>query len=297
MMHTPGNRFREALTRESPLQIVGAINAYAAILAKAVGYKAIYLSGAGVANASYGLPDLGMTTLDNVLIDVSRITEAVDLPLLVDIDTGWGNAFMIARTIRNMERAGAAAVHMEDQVFEKRCGHRPDKTLVKTEAMVDRIKAAVDARQDSNFVIMARTDAISSEGLEKTILRCQAYEQAGADMHFIEAVTSMEDYQAFKNTLSRPILANITEFGRTPLFTIKELAKAGVDIVLYPLSAFRAMNLAALKTYQEIRSCGTQIHRLDQMQTREELYGFLNYTAYEQKADQLLKSKEQHGND
>lgn len=289
MKHTPGNQFRKALAEESPLQIVGTINAYSAIMARMVGFKAIYLSGAGVANASYGLPDLGMTTLDNVLTDVNRITEAVDLPLLVDIDTGWGNGFMIARTIRSMERAGAAAVHIEDQVFEKRCGHRPDKRVVETTQMVNRIKAAVDARHDRDFVIMARTDALASEGLEKTIRRCQAYETAGADMLFIEAAASLDDYRAFKAVLSCPILANITEFGRTPLFTVEELATAGVDLVLYPLSAFRSMNLAALKTYQEIRTCGSQIQLLDQMQTREELYGFLNYAAYEQKADQLLK--------
>lgn len=289
MKSSPGHRFRQTLCEESPLQIAGTINAYAATMAKAVGFKAIYLSGAGVANSSYGLPDLGMTTLDNVLIDVNRITETIDLPLLVDIDTGWGNTFMITRTIRNMERAGAAAVHIEDQVFEKRCGHRPNKCIVDIGEMVDRLKAAIDARLDDNFVIMARTDALNSEGLDRTIQRCEAYEKAGADMHFIEAVTSLEDYRAFKSVLKQPILANITEFGRTPLFTTDELASVGVDLVLYPLSAFRAMNLAALKAYQEIRSCGTQIRLLEQMQTREELYGFLNYAAYEQKMDRLLK--------
>lgn len=287
MNHTPGSKFRQALNEQAPLQIVGTINAYTAIMAKKVGFHAIYVSGAGVANASYGLPDLGMTTLDNVLIDVARITEAVDVPLLVDIDTGWGNAFMIARTIRAMQRAGAAAVHIEDQIFEKRCGHRPDKRVIPKIEMVDRIKAAIDARLDPSFVIMARTDALAIEGLEKTIERCLAYEEAGADMHFIEAISTLEDYSKCKRELKRPILANITEFGKTPLFTIQELASVGVDMVLYPLSACRAMNLAALKTYQEIKSRGTQVHMLDQMQTREELYGFLNYEAYEKKADNI----------
>lgn len=291
MKHSPGSKFRQALTQETPLQIVGTINAFAAIMAKRVGFRAIYVSGAGVANASYGLPDLGMTTLDNVLIDVSRITEAVDLPVLVDIDTGWGNGFMIARTIRAMERAGAAAVHIEDQVFEKRCGHRNDKRIVSQEQMVERLKAAVDARQDKAFVIMARTDAFGIEGLDQTIERCLAYEAAGADMHFIEALTTLEDYGKCKRALSRPILANITEFGKTPLFTLEELASVGVDLVLYPLSAWRSMNLAAIKTYQEIKTRGTQIHLLDQMQTREELYGFLNYEAYEKKADEWLQTK------
>jgi methylisocitrate lyase len=285
MKNTPGTKFRKAQAQSRPLQVAGTINAYTALMAKHVGFQALYVSGAGVANASYGLPDLGMTTLDNVLTDVSRITEAVDLPLLVDIDTGWGNAFMIARTIRAMQRAGAAAVHIEDQVFEKRCGHRPDKSLVSKEKMIARLKAALDARDDDSFVIMARTDALASEGFDKTIERCLAYEQAGADMHFIEAVTSLEDYHKFKQVLQRPILANMTEFGKTPLHTTSELASVGVDLVLYPLSAFRAMNLAALKTYQEIKECGTQIHLLEQMQTREELYGFLGYEAYEKQVN------------
>lgn len=281
MKHTPGSKFRKAQGESAPLQVVGTINAYTALMAKHVGFQALYVSGAGVANASYGLPDLGMTTLDNVVTDVSRITEAVDLPLLVDIDTGWGNSLMIARTIRAMQRAGAAAVHIEDQVFEKRCGHLPNKSVVSTEEMIARLKAALDARNDDSFVIMARTDALACEGLAKTIERCRAYEEAGADMHFIEAVTSIEDYRRFKQVLHRPILANMTEFGKTLLHTANELSAVGVDLVLYPLSAFRAMNLAAIKMYREIKDCGTQIHLLDQMQTREELYGFLNYKAYE----------------
>ena len=237
--NSPGQKFRQALAQEKPLQIVGTINAYAAIMAQEVGFRAIYLSGAGVANASYGLPDLGMTTLDNVLIDAGRITSAVDIPLLVDIDTGWGNSLMIQRSIRCMERIGVAAVHMEDQPFEKRCGHRPNKTVISTNAMVDRLKSAVDARQDPSFVVMARTDAYAGEGLEKTIERCRAYENAGADMHFIEALTNLKDYQAFSNALKCPILANMTEFGRTPLYTKEELAEVGVGLILYPLSAWR----------------------------------------------------------
>lgn len=289
---SPGKRFRQALEKESPLQIVGTVNAYAAMMAAHEGFRALYLSGAGVANASYGLPDLGITTLDNVLADASRITSAVNLPLLVDVDTGWGNTFMIQRTITSMERAGVAAVHIEDQPFEKRCGHRDNKSVVSCDAMVDRLKAALDARQDPSFVIMARTDAFACEGLQKTLERCRAYEEAGADMHFIEAITSLEDYRTLAQSLQRPILANMTEFGKSPLYPTKELAKAGVKMVLYPLSAWRAMNLAALKVYHEIRSTGTQQGSLDQMQTREELYGFLNYEKYEQVADNLLKKRE-----
>lgn len=287
MKNTPGFKFRTAQKQSKPLQIVGTINAYTALLAKHVGFQALYVSGAGVANASYGLPDLGMTTLDNVLIDVSRIVDAVDLPILVDIDTGWGNALMIGRTIRAMQRVGAAAVHIEDQVFEKRCGHLPGKSVVSKEEMVARLKAALDARHDDSFVIMARTDALASEGLSKTMERCHAYEEAGVDMHFIEAITSLDDYRKFKQILQRPILANMTEFGKTLLYTTNELSGAGVDLVLYPLSAFRAMNLAAIKMYQEIKKCGTQIHLLEQMQTREELYGFLEYEAYEKQTESV----------
>ncbi|MEI8364798.1 MAG: methylisocitrate lyase [Parachlamydiaceae bacterium] len=280
---SPGQKFREALTREKPLQIVGTINAYAAIMADAAGFQALYLSGAGIANASYGLPDLGVTTLDNVLEDARRITSVVDLPLLVDIDTGWGSLMMTARAVHEMERAGVAAVHIEDQPFEKRCGHRPNKKVIPQEDMSDRIKAAVDARNDPAFVIMARTDAFADEGLDRTIERCLAYEAAGADMLFIEALTSLDEYKQCVKTLSRPILANITEFGKTPLFTKDELAHVGVSLILYPLSAWRAMNLAALKVYRAIRETGSQKLMLDQMQTREELYGFLDYETYEKK--------------
>lgn len=283
--------FRQALAKEKPLQIIGTINAYTAIMAKDVGFQALYLSGAGVANASYGLPDLGMTTLDNVLIDASRITDAVDVPILVDIDTGWGNSLMIRRTIRSMEKAKVSAVHIEDQPFEKRCGHRQNKVVIPTHHMIDRLKAALDARQDASFVIMARTDAYTCEGLEKTIERCRAYEEAGADMHFIEALSTLEEYRAFASSLARPILANMTEFGLTPLFTREELADVGVSMILYPLSACRSMNLAALRVMQEIRNHGTQISMLDQMQTREELYGFLDYESYEDFADQILEKK------
>ena len=276
-----GQRFREAITLEKPLQIVGTINAYAAIMAHASGFQALYLSGAGVANASYGLPDLGLTTLDNVLEDARRIIDAVDLPLLVALDTGWGSLLMVKRAIRSFERAGVAAVHIEDQPFEKRCGHRPNKSVIPTKEMVDRIKAAVDAREDPSFVIMARSDAFTSEGLQKTIDRCHAYEAAGADMHFIEALTTLEEYRECAKKLKKPILANITEFGKTPLFTKNELAEAGVSLILYPLSAWRAMNLAALKVYSGIRNEGSQEKLLDQMQTREELYGFLDYETYE----------------
>lgn len=282
--HTPGKRFRLALDLGKPLQIVGTINAYTAILAMHSGFQAIYLSGAGVANSSYGLPDLGMTTLDNVLEDTRRITAAVDLPLLVDIDTGWsqGNAWMMSRTIKAMIRAGAAAVHLEDQVAAKRCGHRQGKALVSVAEMVDRIKAAVDARIDPDFVIMARTDSYGIEGMDQTIDRALAYKAAGADMLFLEAVTNLADYRTIKQAVQIPVLANITEFGRTPLFTTHELASVGVDMALYPLSANRAMNLAALRVYEDIKTNGTQQRSLDIMQTREELYGFLNYEMHEQ---------------
>lgn len=288
MSTSPGHKFRKAVHTEKPLQIAGAVNAYCAMMAENVGFKALYLSGAGIANCSYGLPDLGMTTLDNVLEDVNRITAAVDLPLLVDIDTGWGNTFMIARTIKSMIRAHVAAIHLEDQVFAKRCGHRSGKTLVSKEEMVDRIKAAVDARKDPEFVIMARTDAFSMEGLESTIERALAYKEAGADMLFAEALDALDHYKTIKKIVDIPLLANLTEFGRTPLFTLEELIQAEVDMALYPLSASRAMNEAALKVYQDIRKNGTQKGSLDSMQTREELYQFLHYDDYEKKADHLV---------
>ncbi len=282
-MPSQGSRFYHALASEAPLQIVGVIYAYVAIMASHSGYKAIYLSGAGVANSSYGLPDLGMTTLDNVLEDVRRITASVDIPLLVDIDTGWGNHLMIERTVKSMIQAGAAAVHIEDQPFAKRCGHRKGKKIIATVEMVERIQAAVEARgSSSEIVIMARTDAFASEGMQGAIDRALAYIDAGADMIFPEALTSLEEYAVFKNAVKSPILANITEFGQTPLFTTKELSSVGVEMALYPLSANRAMNLAALRTLEEIRHHGTQKHLLETMQTREELYGFLNYEKYEQ---------------
>jgi methylisocitrate lyase len=270
------------------LQVVGTINAYAAKLAEATGFRAIYLSGGGVAANSLGVPDLGISTMEDVLIDVRRITGACALPLLVDIDTGWGGAFNIARTIREMSKAGAAAVHIEDQVSAKRCGHRPGKELVPTEEMVDRIKAAVDARCDSQFVIMARTDALAGEGSDRTIERAQAYVAAGADMIFAEAVSDLATYRAVRKAVGVPILANITEFGKTPLFARDELAAAGVDIILYCCAAYRAMNAAALKVYETIRSEGTQKSVLPLMQTRDELYRYLDYHAYEQKLDELF---------
>jgi len=285
---TPGARFRAVLAAEKPLQVVGAINAYAARLAQAAGFRAIYLSGGGVAANSLGIPDLGISTMEDVLTDVRRITGACHLPLLVDIDTGWGGAFNIARTIRQMIKAGAAAVHIEDQVSAKRCGHRPGKELVPAEEMADRIKAAVDARTDREFVIMARTDALASEGLARAIERAQAYVAAGADMIFAEAVTELGQYKQFREAVGVPILANITEFGKTPLFTREELAAAGVDIILYCCAAYRAMNAAALKVYETIRTEGTQKSALPLMQTRDELYKFLDYHAYEQKLDELF---------
>ncbi|GGE61382.1 2-methylisocitrate lyase [Streptosporangium jomthongense] len=287
---SPGARFRKALKDNKPLQIVGTINAYAAMMAEKVGHQAIYLSGGGVANASYGLPDLGMTSMNDVVEDVRRITAATDLPLLVDIDTGWGGAFNIARTIREMERAGAAAVHIEDQVAQKRCGHRPNKEIVSKEEMVDRIKAAVDAREDKDFFIMARTDAFQKEGLEAAIDRAKACIEAGADGIFAEAVTELEHYKAFSEALGDiPILANITEFGATPLYNRKELGEAGAAMVLYPLSAFRAMNKAAVTVYQNILEKGDQKDVVDLMQTRMELYDYLNYHDFEQKLDQLFQ--------
>jgi len=286
--NSAGARFRAALAEEKPLQVAGTINAYAARMAEAVGFRAVYLSGGGVAANSLGVPDLGISTMEDVLTDVRRITDACTLPLLVDIDTGWGGAFNIARTIRQMIKAGAAAVHIEDQVSAKRCGHRPGKELVPAEEMVDRIKAAVDARTDPHFVIMARTDALAGEGLTRAIERAQAYVAAGADMIFAEAVTEASMYTAFREAVGVPVLANITEFGKTPLFTREELATAGVDIILYCCAAYRAMNAAALKVYEAIRTEGTQKNVLPLMQTRDELYRYLGYHAYEQKLDELF---------
>ncbi len=285
---TPGARFRQALADNKPLQIVGTINAYAAMMAKKIGHQAIYLSGGGVANASYGLPDLGMTSLNDVIVDVQRITSACDLPLLVDIDTGWGGAFNIAKTIRDMEKAEAAAVHMEDQVAQKRCGHRPNKEIVSTEEMVDRIKAAVDARTDPDFFIMARTDAFAQEGIDAAIERALAYVAAGADGIFAEAVQTEAHYRAFSKALDVPILANITEFGQTELWNTKELGEWGAAMVLYPLSAFRAMNKAAENVYQCILENGDQKAVVEAMQTRMELYDYLGYHNYEQKLDALF---------
>lgn len=284
-----GARFRAALAAEKPLQIIGAINAYHAMLATQSGFKAIYLSGGGVAAGSLGLPDLGISSLEDVLVDVRRITDAVDTPLLVDIDTGFGGAFNIARTIKSVAKAGAAAVHIEDQVSAKRCGHRPNKAIVSLDEMVDRVKAAVDARTDADFVIMARTDALAVEGLQSAIDRACACVEAGADMIFPEAMTELGMYKQFVDAVKVPVLANITEFGSTPLFTVDELASADVSMVLYPLSAFRAMNQAALNVYQAVKKDGTQKNVLDTMQTRMALYDHLGYHAFEQKLDALYK--------
>jgi len=289
MQQSAGARFRAALKAEKPLQIIGTINAYHAMLATQSGFQAIYLSGGGLAAGSLGLPDLGISTLEDVLIDVRRITDAVDTPLLVDIDTGFGGAFNIARAIKSVIKAGAAAVHIEDQVQAKRCGHRPNKAIVSQAEMVDRIKAAVDAKTDPDFVIMARTDALAVEGLQSAIDRACACVEAGADMVFPEAITELGMYKQFAEAVKVPVLANITEFGSTPLFTVNELATANVSIVLYPLSAFRAMNQAALKVYQSVKKEGTQKNVLDLMQTRAELYEHLGYHAYEQKLDQLFR--------
>ncbi|HEV8019981.1 MAG TPA: methylisocitrate lyase [Candidatus Lustribacter sp.] len=286
---SPGGRFRAAVEAEKPLQVVGAINAFAARMAERVGFRALYLSGGGVAVNSLGVPDLAISTLDDVLTDVRRITDSTELPLLVDADTGWGGAFNIARTVRAMTKAGAAGIHLEDQVSEKRCGHRPGKEIVSSDEMCDRIVAAVDARTDDLFVIMARTDAIASEGLDAGIARARAYVDAGADMIFAEAVADLDAYRRFKEAVGVPILANITEFGMTPIFTKDELAGAGVDIVLYCCSAYRAMNAAALNVYQTIRRTGTQRDVIPSMQTRAEMYDFLDYYAYEQKLDELFK--------
>ena len=285
---TAGGRFRLALEEERPLQVMGTINAYAAMMAERVGYRAIYLSGGGVANASYGLPDLGMTSCDDVAEDVRRISAATDVPLLVDIDTGWGGAFNIARTIREMIRAGAGGVHIEDQVAQKRCGHRPGKAIVTTAEMCDRIKAAVDAKSDPDFLLMARTDALAVDGLDAVIERSQAFVEAGADAIFAEAMTDLEMYRKVTDAVDVPVLANITEFGQTPLYTTEELGSVGIRMVLYPLSAFRAMNKAALNVYETIRRDGHQKDVVDTMQTRMELYDFLGYHDYEQKLDALF---------
>lgn len=286
---TAGARFRAALEAENPLQIIGAINAYHAMLATQSGFKAIYLSGGGVAAGSLGLPDLGISSLEDVLVDVRRITDAVDTPLLVDIDTGFGGAFNIARSVKSIAKAGAAAIHIEDQVTAKRCGHRPNKAIVSQQEMVDRIKACVDAKPDDDFVVMARTDALAVEGLQSAIDRACACVEAGADMVFPEAMTELSMYQQFVDAVKVPVLANITEFGSTPLFTVEELATVDVSMVLYPLSAFRAMNQAALNVYQAVKADGSQQHVIDTMQTRMDLYDHLGYHAFEQKLDALYK--------
>lgn len=287
----PISRFSEAVKNHTPLQVVGTINAYSAMLAERAGHHAVYLSGAGVANASHGLPDLGMTNLNDVLEDARRITSATDLPLLVDIDTGWGNTFNIQRTVKEMIKAGVAAVHIEDQVLAKRCGHRPNKTIISQTEMVDRIKSAVDAKTTHDFVIMARTDAFASEGMQSAIDRANACVEAGADMLFPEAIESLDDYETFCSQVSAPVLANITEFGKTPLFTVDELKSAGVAIVLYPLTAFRMMSQAAIKAYEKLKQAGTQRSLIEEMQTREGLYDVLNYHEYEQKIDELNKEE------
>ena len=288
---TPGLLFKKAIEAERPLQVIGAINAYHAKLAEKTGYKAIYLSGGGVAAGSLGVPDLGISTLEDVLIDIRRITDSSSLPLLVDVDTGFGGAFNIARTIRSVEKSGAAAVHIEDQIQAKRCGHRPNKSIVSQNEMVDRIKSAVDAKNDENFVIMARTDALAVEGLQSAIDRACACVEAGADMIFPEAINDLDTYKKFTKSVDVPVLANITEFGATPLFSLDELNSVGIAIALYPLSAFRAMNKAALNIYKGLREEGTQKNLVEQMHTREELYEFLDYHEYEKKLDQLFKKE------
>ena len=291
--HSPGGLLRAALALEKPLQVVGAVNAFAAMMAERSGFRALYLSGAGVANASFGLPDLGMTTLSEVLEEVRRVTAAVSLPLLVDADTGWGDAFMIGRATREMIRAGAAGLHIEDQVAAKRCGHRPGKALVATSEMADRIRAAVDARTDPSFVIMARTDAVAGEGLTAAVERACRYREAGADMLFPEALADLASYRRFADEVGIPVLANMTEFGVAPLFTREELAAAGVSLILYPLSAFRAMSAAALTVYRAIREDGDQRGVVDLMQSRAELYEFIGYHAYERKLDELFAEKKE----
>ena len=290
-MESSGKKFKKLVAENKPLQIVGTVNAYSAIMAEKVGHQSIYLSGGGVAASSLGVPDLGITTLSDVLEDAKRITQATSLPLLVDVDTGWGGAFNIARCVREMIKSGVAAIHIEDQVSQKRCGHRPNKAIVTTSEMLDRIKAAVDAKTDSDFVIMARTDALAIEGMQSAIEKAQAFAEAGADMIFPEALNTIEQYQEFSNSLSVPILANITEFGQTPLFSRLELSEVGVDMILYPLSAFRAMSNAALNVYQHILEDGHQKNVLESMQTREELYDFLNYHEYEQQLDKLFNKE------
>ena len=291
MTQSAGSRLLKAIGEEKPLQVVGTINAYTAILAESAGYKAIYLSGGGVANASFGLPDLGMTSLNDVLEDVRRITGATSLPLLVDVDTGWGGAFNIARTVKDMIKAGAAGMHIEDQVAQKRCGHRPNKEIVTREEMVDRIKASVDAKTDDDFMVMARTDALAVVGLDEVIERAVLCEQAGANAIFAEAMTDLSMYQQVTDAVSIPVLANITEFGSTPLYTTEELASVEIAMALYPLSAFRAMNKAALEVYMTLRQEGTQASLIDKMQTRAELYDFLGYHAFEQKLDELFQDQ------
>ncbi|MEE3182858.1 MAG: methylisocitrate lyase [Pseudomonadota bacterium] len=286
---TAGNRIRAALTQEQPLQIVGAINAYAALMAEQVGFRCLYLSGGGVAAASYGLPDLGITSMQDVITDALRITDATDTPLLVDIDTGWGGAFNIARTIREMEKAGVGAVHIEDQVAQKRCGHRPNKAIVSAEEMCDRIKAAVDAKIDPSFILMARTDALAIEGFNGVVDRAQEYVEAGADAIFAEAMTDVSMYGEIVDRVDVPVLANLTEFGATPLYSVDELRQVGVHMALYPLSAFRAMSLAALNIYKEIRAKGSQRDVVASMQTRDQLYEFLGYHEFERKLDELFK--------
>ena len=292
---TAGERFRRALVQERPLQIVGAINAYAALMAEQVGFRCLYLSGGGVAAASYGLPDLGITSMQDVITDARRITGATDTPLLVDIDTGWGGAFSIARTIREMEKAGVGAVHIEDQVSQKRCGHRPNKAIVSAEEMCDRIKAAVDARIDPSFILMARTDALAVDGFNAVLDRTQEYVEEGADAIFAEAMTDVSMYGEIVGSVDVPVLANLTEFGATPLYSVDELRQVGVHMVLYPLSAFRAMNLAALNVYKEIRVKGTQRDVVATMQTRDQLYEFLGYHAFEQKLDELFREESDDG--
>jgi len=287
-----GDRLWKALDAERPLQVVGTVNAFSALLAERAGFRAIYLSGAGVANASFGFPDLGITSLNDVCEDVRRIAGATQIPLLVDADTGWGQAFMIARTVRDLTRAGAAGLHIEDQVQAKRCGHRPGKALVSSEEMCDRVKAAVDARPDDRFVIMARTDAHAVEGQQAAVDRAMAYVEAGADTIFAEALQSLEEYREFTTAVGVPVLANITEFGKTPLFTTEELREAGVRLALYPLSAFRAMSRAAIEVYGALRRDGTQKAVVDGMQTRTELYDVLGYHEYERKLDDLFTSEE-----
>ena len=290
-MESSGEKFRKLVNENKPLQIVGAVNAYSAIMAEKVGHQAIYLSGGGVAASSLGVPDLGITSLADVLEDAKRITQVTSLPLLVDADTGWGGAFNIARCVREMINSGVAAIHIEDQVSQKRCGHRPNKAIVSTNEMIDRIKSAVDAKTDSNFVIMARTDSLAIEGMQSAIDKAKAFVEAGADMIFPEALNTIEQYREFSDSLSVPILANITEFGQTPLFDKVQLSEAGVDMILYPLSAFRAMSNAALNVYEHILKDGHQNNVLESMQTREELYDFLNYHQYEIKLDELMNKE------